>query len=99
MVSQTRKIYLGTIIAKIKTIMEQILKTLQEVQLEAVRRGVHSFHLDTVLGDDGVIIISVAIFLRGDDTDEDYLGDCLSKRTAHPEYEIERIKAFINSRN
>lgn len=77
--------------------MEQILKTLQEVQLEAVRRGVHSFHLDTVLGDDGVIIISVAIFLRGDDTDEDYLGDCLSKRTAHPEYKIERIKAFINS--
>ena len=77
--------------------MEQILKTLQEIQFEAIRKGVSSFHLVTVRNDDGGYIILASVRLRDDDSDGDYLAETFFANTKSPDSDIDRIKAFINS--
>lgn len=79
--------------------MEEIVKTLQDLQLEAIKKGVNSFHLTTILGDDGKYFASAYIRLRDDDTDGDYLNETFYPNTFGSGYKIERIKAFINSLN
>ena len=79
--------------------MEQILKSLQEVQLEALKKGVNSFHLNIIRTDDSNYAISVSVYLRDDDTDGNHLSETFYPGTFGPEYKIERIKAFINSLN
>jgi len=79
--------------------MEEIVKTLQDLQLEAIKKGVSSFHLTTILGDDGKYFASAYVRLRDDDTDGDYLSETFCPGTFGLEYKIERIKAFINSLN
>jgi len=77
--------------------MEEIVKTLQEIQIEAIRKGVASFHLITLLGDDGKYYASAYVRLRDDDTDGDYLSETFYPGSFGLEYNIERLKAFINS--
>ena len=79
--------------------MEEIVKTLQDLQLEAIKKGVSSFHLTTVLGDDGKYFASAYVRLRDDDTDGDHLSETFYPDTFGPEYKIERLRAFINSLN
>lgn len=79
--------------------MEQILKTLQEIQLDALKMGVSSFHLDIVRTDDGNFAIATSVRLRDDGTDGDYLSETFYPYTFGSKYKIERIKAFINSLN
>jgi len=77
--------------------MEEIVKTLQEIQIEAIRKGVASFHLITLLGDDGKYYASAYVRLRDDDTDGDYLSEIFYPDTFDTDFKLSRIKAFINS--
>ena len=77
--------------------MEQIIKTLQEIQIEAIRKGVAAFHLDAVRHESGEYVILVAVTLRNDDTDGDYLGEVFHTSTENPELLFERIRTFINT--
>jgi len=77
--------------------MEEIVKTLQDLQLEAIKKGVSSFHLNTILGDDGEYRVAIYVHLRDDDTYGDYLSETFYPDTFDTENKIERIKAFINS--
>ena len=77
--------------------MEQIIKTLQEIQIEAIRKGVASFHLDAVRNKSGEYVILAAVTLRDDNTDGDYLGEVFHTSTENPEFLFERIRTFINT--
>lgn len=52
--------------------MEQTLKALQDLQVKAFAKGIRSFNINSRWFDDGSMGICVTIFLKGDDTDEDY---------------------------
>lgn len=55
--------------------MEQTLKALQDLQVKAFAKGIHSFDITARRLEDGSSFgIYVTIFLKGDDTDEDYFS-------------------------
>lgn len=81
--------------------MENTLKKLQELQQEAFAKGVHSFDITTrslVDEDDNDInrFLCVYVFLKGDDSDEDYLSVYFYEydERLHDD-KIRQIKTFI----
>lgn len=55
--------------------MEQTLKILQDLQMKAFRKGIHSFEINArCYEDEGyeALSIIVTVFLKGDDSDDDY---------------------------
>lgn len=76
--------------------MEQTLKALQDLQVKAFAKGIHSFDITARrFEDDHTQGISVTIFLKGDDTDEDYFTKTFYRPS---KYGIAEIADFIGEK-
>ena len=78
--------------------MEQILKTLQDLQMKAFKNGIHTFEINARrYKDEGCKGIVVAIFLTGSYADDDY-GAFYFYNDADPAdnfRSLNNLKAFI----
>lgn len=77
--------------------MKQILIQLQQIQMDAFLKGVHSFNITARQYEDGDKGLHVSIFLRGDDSDEDYQSENIYEGEIVPEFKVQRIKAIIDN--
>lgn len=80
--------------------MEQTLKTLQDLQMKAFKKGIHSFQINARrYEDEGQLCkgLVVSIFLTGSDDDDDY-GAFYFYNDADPAdnfRSLNNLKAFI----
>lgn len=74
--------------------MEKTLKTLQALQVKAHEKGIHSFTINAREFGDNERGIIVSIFLRGDETDEDYLNVPIYEKS-NPKFRIMEVAEFI----
>lgn len=82
--------------------MTEVLKSLQALQAEAFAKGIYAFSISArCIQDDereNQIFISVYIFLKGDDSEEDYFSQAFypfDNRDA-VDGKIQEIRDFIN---
>lgn len=80
--------------------MEQTLKTLQDLQMKAFKKGIHSFQINARrYEDEGQLCkgLVVTIFLTGSDDDDDYGAFYFynDADSAHNFRSLNNLKAFI----
>ena len=74
--------------------MKETLKRLQAMQEMAFEKGVHSFEITARYYDDGEQGFTVAVFLTGDDSENDYNHWFIYERT-NPKYILMDIADFV----